>query len=163
MEQPYYPVVVHYSVNPLQNTSNTKFVSSFSYIEEHQDVAWFNNRQYTKIFGIKRSLDQKNKLLAILRLEYKSRTIRRRYMSDNSVGLHDNRVGLTSESIRILFDDLQDVSKEVIKISKGNIWDIVLFYWNHPFHSTRISTRIGLPSLIFGVISLFISIYSLLN
>lgn len=163
MEDLYNPVVVHYSINPSQNTSNTKFVSSFSYIEEHQDVAWFNNGQYIKIFGIKRSLDQKNKLLAILRLEYKGRTIRRRYMSDNSVGLQDNRVGLTSESVRILFDDLSDVSKEKIKISKGNIWDFVLFYWNHPFHSTRISTRIGIPSLIFGVISLFISIYSVMN
>lgn len=161
MAQHYNPVVVHYSVNPLQNTPNTKFVSSFSYIEEHQDVAWFNNRQYTKIFGIKRSLDQKNKLLAILRLEYKGRTIRRRYMSDNSVGLQDNRVGLTSESIRILFDDLEDVSKEKIKISKGNMWDMILFYWNHPFHATRISFKVGLPALLISVISLIIGILSI--
>ena len=161
MEDIYNPVVVHYSVNPLQNTSNTKFVSSFSYIEEHQDVAWFNNGQYFKIFGIKRSLDQKIKLLAFLRLEYKGRTIRRRYMSDNSVGLQDNRVGLTSESIRILFDDLKDVSKEEIKISKGNMWDMILFYWNHPFHATRISFKVGLPALLISVISLIIGILSI--
>ena len=82
-------------------------------------------------------------------------------MSDNSVGLQDNRVGLTSESIRILFDDLKDVSKEEIKISKGNMWDMILFYWNHPFHATRISFKVGLPALLISVISLIIGILSI--
>ena len=52
----------------------------------------------------------------------------------------------------------ENVSKEVVKVSKGNIWDTVMFYWNHPFHATRISFKVGLPSLLIGLISLIIGI-----
>ena len=110
------------------------------------------------MFGIKRSLDKKNKLLAIVRLEYDGRKIRRRYQTDNTLGLTNTQVGLTSESARILFDDMPDVSKEVVKVSKGNVWDTIMFYWDHPFHATRISFKVGLPSLLIGLFSLIIGI-----
>ena len=161
MSKCYNPVIVHYSANThLQSSVNTKYVKAFGYVESNQDVAWFNNQQYKDdgLFGTKRSLDQKNKLLAIVCLEYCGRKIRRRYQTDITLGLTNNQVGLTSESARILFDDLPDVSREVIKISKGNIWDTIMFYWNHPFHATRISFKVGFPSLIIGILALIIGV-----
>lgn len=161
MSNNYNPAIVHYSANPQSHsTENTKFVDQYGYIESNQDVAWFNSQQYKdeELFGIKRSLDKKNKLIAIVRIEYQGRKIRRRYQTDNTLGLTNNQVGLTSESARILFDDMSDVSKEVVKVSKGNIWDTVMFYWNHPFHATRISFKVGFPSLLIGLLSLIISI-----
>lgn len=160
MGKNYNPAIVHYSANPQSHsTKNTKFVDQYGYIESNQDVAWFNSQQYKdkELFGIQRSLDKNNKLLAIVRIEYQGRKIRRRYQTDNTLGLTNNQVGLTSESARILFDDI-DFSKEVVKVSKGNICDTIMFYWDHPFHATRISFKVGLPSLLIGLISLIISI-----
>ena len=159
MSKDYIPAIVHYSANPQSHsTVNTKFVDQYGYIESNQDVVWFHSSEYKELFGIKRSLDKKNKLLAIVRLGYKGRVIRRRYQYDSTLRLTSNQVGLTSESARILFDDMQDVSKEVVKVSKGNVWDTIMFYWDHPFHATRISFKVGLPSLLIGLLSLIIGI-----
>ena len=161
MGKNYNPAIVRYTANTqLQSSANTKDVNDCGYVESNQDVAWFNSQQYKdeELFGIKRSLDKKNKLLAIVRLEYNGRIIRRRYQTDNTLGLTDTQVGLTSESARILFDDIPDVSKEVVKVSKGNVRDTIMFYWDHPFHATRISFKVGLPSLLIGLFSLIIGI-----
>ena len=161
MSKSYNPAIVRYSANnQVQSSANTKYVKEFGYVESNQDVTWFNSQQYKdeELFGIKRSLDKKNKLLAIVRLEYKGRAIRRRYQYDSTLHLTSNQVGLTSESARILFDDMPDVSKEVVKVSKGNVWDTIMFYWDHPFHATRISFKVGLPSLLIGLLSLIIGI-----
>lgn len=154
----YTPVVVHYNANPLSGKVNCVYKDSYSYIEENQDVAWFNNIEYRELFGMKRSLDKKNKLLAIVRLEYNNKVIRRRYKYDNSLNIKGNRVGLTSESIRILFDGKDKVYQEEIRVSKGNFIDTIMFYWDHPFHATRISFKIGLPSLAISIVSLLLSI-----
>ena len=163
MSKNFHPIIVQYSAKGLPDTLGCRFVSSFTYMESNQDVAWFNSHQYKDegLFGIKRSLDKKNKLLAIVKLEYKGRKIRRRYMTDQSLGLSDHQVGLTSESVRILFDDMSNVSKEKIIVSKGNLWDTIMFYWNHPFHATRISFKVGLPSLVISLISLIIALQSI--
>ena len=162
MKEKYYPAVVHYSANQSQqNTKNCRYVTSFSYIEDHQDVAWFNSKQYVEIFKSKRSIDQQNKLLAVTRLKYKDRILRRRYMCDQTLSLADNQVGLTSESIRILFDDKSNVSEEILQISEGNSWDIFMYYWAHPSHATRNSFKVGVISLAVGIISLVISLISI--
>ena len=162
MSKNYNPAIISYSVNTLLHSSaNTKYVKEFGYVESNQDVAWFNSQQYKdkEMFGIKRSLDKKNKLLAIVRLEYNGRAIRRRYLTDSTLRLTNTQVGLTSESARILFDDMKNISTEVIKVSKGNIWDTIMFYWDHPFHATRISFKVGFPALIIGIVSLIIGIF----
>lgn len=158
----YSPVVIHYSASGNNKiTPNCRFITEFSYIEGNEDVVWFSNKQYFEIFKKKRSTDYKNKLLAIVRLEYQDRRIRRRYKYNPILRLNNNQLGLTSESVRILFDDMPDISNEIIKVSMGNIWDTIMFYWNHPFHATRISFKIGIISLIIGVISIFISVITL--
>ena len=158
----YSPVVIHHSASGNNKiTPNCRFVTEFSYIEGNEDVVWFSNKQYFEIFKKKRSKDYKNKLLAIVRLEYQDRRIRRRYKYNPILRLNNNQLGLTSESVRILFDDMPDISNEIIKVSMGNIWDTIMFYWDHPFHATRISFKIGIISLITGVISIFISVITL--
>ena len=91
--------------NKSKTFNNTIHVNSSSYIDDHQDVVWFNNRQYKHIFGKTRATDSDNKHLAIVRITYKNRTIRRRYLCDlYNVPLGDSDLGLTSESVRLLFD-----------------------------------------------------------
>ena len=155
----YDPVVIHYSPNQLPSAANCVYVTSRSYIQENQDTAWLHNTEYKLLFGQKRSLDHKNKLQAILRLEYNGRVIRRRYKYDGSLGITSNRVGLTSESIRLLFDD-QKASQNWITVSKGNILDLLLFYWNLPIRAERIAFRLGVVSIVLGAIALIVSINS---
>ena len=163
MSKNYTLVVVHYSANQLQNTLHCRYVTQSSYVEDNQDVAWFNNKQYAKIFKQKRSLDYGNKLLAIVCLKYKNRVIRRRYKYDQTLHLTNDQVGLTSESVRILFDDNPNASLELIAVSKGNIWDSFMFYWNHSFHATRISFKVGVVSVVVGILSVILSIISMSN
>jgi hypothetical protein len=160
MSKKYTTVVIHYSANQMQNTAHCRYVTESSYIEDNQDVVWFNNTQYVEIFKNKRSLDHNNKLLAIIRLKYKDRVIRRRYRYDHTLHLTNEQVGLTSESVRILFDDL-NASKELVTVSKGNIWDVFMYYWSHPFHATRISFKVGILSIILGSVSLIIALLPL--
>ena len=162
MGQKYNPVVVHYSANKSQKTSNCRYFESYSYIEDNQDVVWLNSKQYSALFEKTRSVDHKNKLLAIVRLVYKNRVIRRRYKCNQSLCLNNKQIGLTSESVRILFDDMPDISKEEINVSKGSIWDVFMYYWDHPFHATRISFKVGILSMILGIVSLIIGIFSLI-
>jgi hypothetical protein len=162
MKKDYSSVVVHYSANSLHSTPNCRYVTSFSYTEGNQDVAWFNNKQYVELFGKKRSRDNANKLLAIVRLAYKNRVIRRRYKCDQSLCLSDKQVGLTSESVRTLFDDMNASEKDAT-VSKGNIWDAFMYYWEHPFHATRISFKVGILSFVIGAFSMILSAISLLE
>ena len=157
------PVVVSPKTNPMsQNTPNTKFKAFvLPYLDDVQDVAWFKSSEYKNVFGQVRSLDKANKLLAVVRIEYSGRKIWRRYLCDMQIGLGEDQVGLTSESIRILFDDQSPLNEELLVV-KGNFFDSIMFYWNHPFHATRISTRIGLPSLLISLVSLVLALISIL-
>lgn len=71
----------------------------------------------------------------------------------------DEMLALNSPSIHQL-----GLSKKVkedgieVEISKTNF---LKFYWNHPFHATKISMRIGLISAVIGALSLIISIMPL--
>ena len=162
MSKFYFPIVIHHSATPtLRNTPGCRYVKDFSYIEENQDVAWFNNKRYFELFGKKRGVDHKNKLLAIVCLKYKGRKIRRRYKCDQTLRLGCNQIGLTSESCRCLFDDMRNISQEEICVSKGTLYDVFMYYWNHPFHATRISCKIGMVSLSIGIISLILCLISL--
>lgn len=156
--------VVHYfnsndASNKSKTFNNTIHVNSSSYIDDHQDVVWFNNKQYKLIFGKTRAIDSDNKLLAIVRITYKNRTIRRRYLCDlYNVPLGNSDLGLTSESVRILFDNSSESVKKV-KVKKGNWIDLIIYYWTHPFHATRISFKVGFPALIISVVSLMLSLF----
>ena len=55
---------------------------------------------------------------------------------------------------------LSAISELVYLISnlRSSKTNFLRFYWNHPFHATKISMRIGLISIILGVLSLITSI-----
>jgi hypothetical protein len=149
--------VVHYSSGVPQVHRNTIHVSSASYIENHQDVVWLNNHQYKEIFKKVRSKDQNNKLSSIIRISYNGRSIRRRYKCDlQNVPLNNDDLGLTSEATRILFDSNPASSNQVIA-TKGNLFDTIMFYWNHPNDGNRMSFKIGFSALILSMISIIAS------
>ena len=120
------------------------------------------NRAYKEIFGVIRSKTSKNKkLISIVRITNpkNKETIRRRYKYMGIEGVGDNDVVLSPNSIRLLCEEKNaEVVGNEVEVRKGNLWDAVLFYWEHPFHATRISFQIGLPALILSILSIVLTL-----
>jgi len=96
------------------------------------------------------------KRLAIVKItnNMNGETIHRAFYGRKNIQGLVGQVGLSYNSIRHLSDEnnAPDGIKQV-SISKGSVF---LYFWNHPFHATRISMRLGVISLI---ITIFLSIF----
>ena len=119
---------------------------------DYDDVAFLNNRTYSAIFGEKRA-DSSNekKLLSVVKIKYKSKSIHRAYRC--SANMTMNTVALTQNSQRLLFGSLTNTDD--VTILKGSKF---IYFWNHPFHATRISMRLGVYSVALAIVSIIISV-----
>ena len=98
------------------------------------------------------------KLLAVIKITSKNGvSIHRAFHGRKNISdMTKSHVGLTSNSIRLLNGDGDDPDFiDQVSISKGCLF---LYYWNHPFHATRISMRIGIISILIGIFSIILSI-----
>lgn len=135
-------------------------VGSVDYITEMDDCIVMESSAYAQIFGKPRQRDcDCRKRLAVVKVSCNGKSIHRAFRAEPAQGFTNNYVALTSNSIRLLSDrdfDLAGKDKDlVVDISKGSSF---LYYWNHPFHATRISMRLGFPSLIIGIVSLILGL-----
>lgn len=48
-----------------------------------------------------------------------------------------------------------DNDEVYVYVTQGNKFN---YFWNHPFHATRISMRLGILGIIFGVLGYILSI-----
>ena len=129
-------------------------------LQGFNDVALFCSSAYRDIFGRARKNDcKRRKLISLVKITFEGNVIFRQYRYDQSIkGINSGYVGLTPESIRLLTEDNKRVlGKEAsVNVSKSNNYH--MFYWNHPFHATRISYRIGLFALFLSILSIIITI-----
>lgn len=68
------------------------------------------------------------------------------------------QVALNPASIREMCGKGQSNSDLVgrdVAVSKGSCF---MYYWNHPFHATRISMRLGVASILLALISIVIAL-----
>lgn len=125
-------------------------------VGDYEDLALLPNKAYSEIFGVKRSEDiLRRKRLAIVKITYGRISIYRAYRGAN-IGF--GNIGLTDSSIRYFGSDNKDFYEKKFTISRG-CW--FPYYWNHPFHATRISCRLGVISVGLGILSLVLAILSL--
>ena len=146
----------NYSANATNNTNNIYLPQGyFCYIE---DCAFFSNVAYKNIFGKRRAKsNRRHKRLAVVRISFEGNCIYRQYHYGNTIlGINSNDVGLTPASIRLLapYSNANVVGNNV-DITKS-YW--LPYYWNHPFHATRISCRLGIWSMVISLIALIISL-----
>ena len=122
---------------------------------DYDDVAFLNNRTYSAIFGEKRA-DSSNekKLLSVVKITCDGKSIHRAYRC--SANMTMNTVALTQNSQRLLFGSLTNVGD--VTILKGSKF---FYFWNHPFHATRISMRLGVYSVALAIVSIIISVISI--
>ena len=123
---------------------------------DYDDVALFHSKEYAKIFGEKRaeSCDEQ-KLLSVVKITYGGKSIHRAYRC--SPKLRKDEVGLSSNSQRLLFGKIDNAGE--VTITKGSKF---IYFWNHPFHATRISMRLGVYSVILAILSTILAIISII-
>ena len=122
---------------------------------DYDDVAFLNNRTYSAIFGETRADSSiEKKLLSVVKIKYGCRSIYRAYRC--SANMTKNTVALTQNSQRLLFGSLTNADD--VTISKGSKF---IYFWNHPFHATRISMRLGVVPVVFAILSIIITLISI--
>ncbi len=101
------------------------------------------------------------KRLSVIKITTKDgKSIHRAFYGRKGVkGFDKNAIALTSQSIRMLNKDGNPEHIDEVYVSKGCKFD---YYWNHPFHATRIAVKLGLVSLVSGFLSLIITILSII-
>ncbi|MBO5351357.1 MAG: hypothetical protein J6A66_07120 [Alistipes sp.] len=144
--------------------STNVFISQADdHLEPMDDLAIFSSKTYGQIFGKPRSKTTKaQKLISIVRITNpkNNETIRRRYKCMGIKGVGNTDVVLSPNSVRLLCEENNaDVVGNEVEVCKGTLWDSIVFYWEHPFHATRISFQLGLPALILSIISLVLTLY----
>lgn len=121
---------------------------------DYDDVAFLNNRIYSKIFGEKRAeSSDEQKLLSVVKITYGGKSIHRAYRC--SPKLRKDEVALSANSQRLLFGKIDNAGE--VTITKGSKF---IYFWNHPFHATRISMRLGVYSVILAILSTILAIIS---
>ncbi|MBR4129759.1 MAG: hypothetical protein IKU02_02415 [Bacteroidaceae bacterium] len=108
---------------------------------------------FKDLFEVPRYKSGKNlKLLGVIKITYKNgKSIHRAYLGKKGVpGFCKNHVALSHNSIRLLNgnDENADFIDQVT-ISKGSVF---FYFWDHPFHATRISMRLGVISILLTVL-----------
>lgn len=137
-------------------SGNTYYLSERGCIGDYEDLALLPNKAYSELFSVKRGEDTlRRKRLAIVRICYNGISIYRAYRGMN-VGW--GNVGLTPSAIRYFGADNDEIIGKKVQVSRG--WWFP-YYWDHPFHATRISCRLGVVSVGLGLISLALGILCL--
>ena len=123
---------------------------------DYDDVALFHSKEYAKIFGEKRaeSCDEQ-KLLSVVKITYGGKSIHRAYRC--SPKLRKDEVALSANSQRLLFGKNDNAGE--VTITKGSKF---LYFWNHPFHATRISMRLGVVSVALAIFSIVLAVISII-
>ena len=130
--------------------------------ESQEDSVYMNSHSYNSVFGEnRRDSSRRMKRLSIVKITPKDGgyPIYRKYVCNPYFkSLKDNQVALNPASIREMCGEGKSNSDLVggeVVVSKGSCF---MYYWNHPFHATRISMRLGVASILLALISIVIAL-----
>lgn len=127
-----------------------------------EDSVYMSSKSYSSVFGENRKdSSRRMKRLSIVKITPKDGgyPIYRKYVCNPYFkSLEENQVALNPASIREMCGKGQSnsdlVGRDVV-VSKGSCF---MYYWNHPFHATRISMRLGVASILLALISIVIAL-----
>lgn len=127
--------------------------------ELYDDKVVLNGDIFKDLFDVPRYKARKSlKLLAIIKITNENgESIHRAFFGKKGIdNLNRNQAGLSHNSIRLLNGDGENPDWiDNVTLSRGSLF---LYFWDHPFHATRISMRVGLIGIILSLISILISI-----
>lgn len=146
----------------LDKVEGCNIYTSLCGVESQEDSVYMTPNSYQSVFGESRKdASRRMKRLSVVKISPKSGgyTIYRKYVFNPSFKLlEDGNVALNPASIREMCGKGQSNSDLVggdVVVSKGCCF---MYYWNHPFHATRVSMRLGVVSVLLAVISIIIAL-----
>lgn len=150
------------TVAPRFKGRHRAFIEDYSAVDSDNYV-FLEGKEFARIFGDRHAdTGYKNKL-AIVKVTNPAngKSIHRQFRTLSNLHRQgwDDYAILTYYSLIKLVnsqDELDAMNK--VEVSKGSIYK---YYWNHPYHATQISTRIGVFGVFISVISLIISLICL--
>lgn len=124
------------------------------YINPYDSMAELDNRVlvYSKTHC---SICRNKSNFVKIKSDKSKRSIYRICTAQAAKGFGKNYAALTINSMHKLEVEKAFKKGEDVDISISRTWWLP-FYWNHPFHATRISMRIGLISIILGLIGILV-------
>lgn len=142
----------------LNQVTRNNLYSSFCGNPDYEDNVYMSSDSYKEIFRKLRSQTSVCKRrLSVVKITspITHRSIWRKYVyNPNFSGITDELLVLNPASIRELGENKCIVGSEVI-VQKGSV---LKYFWKHPFHATRISTKLGVISVVLAVISIVITV-----
>ncbi len=116
---------------------------------EYDDKVLIFGQNYESLFGTPRKNASSGlKRLSVVKISTKDGTsIHRAFLGSN--GLKGNQVALSPNSIRLLASKTEPDYIDEVTISKGSEF---LYFWNHPYHATRISMRLGMIGILATIV-----------
>ncbi len=122
-------------------------------LEDYQDKVFLNAQKYKEIFG--KSFSKQRRLpwkRGIVKISCTGQPVHRMYLSRNDI--RANEMAVTRQTLGLLMESSnQDAMR--FTVDKGSR---ICFYWEHPVHTTRVSFKLGLISVVASVVSLTITL-----
>lgn len=126
-------------------------------VADLEDVVYMTPSAYIKIFrNSRRNATKENKLLSVVKIKYGKQVIHRQYVGVTCKNFTDDMLAITPRSWRLLSNERLCPTNKCIEVSRGNKF---CYYWNHPFHATRISMRLGVISVTLSVMLFLIGLF----
>lgn len=112
-----------------------------------------HSSDYQKIFGaLKKDLPTFHKRLCVVKIKSAHGCSIHRECIAHPLNT-ERCAAVTWHSLSLL--DLEGETMPIVEMTKGSRW---AFYWHHPVHATRISTRLGAAGIIISVLMSILSI-----
>lgn len=129
------------------------------HFHDEDSAVYLTGEDFRKIFGETRGCSDKYRggvpVVKITRTET-GQSIHRVFKTCSGIRNLDNYAGLTYESLlnlSVTNEDYREINE--LEFSVGSRF---LYYWNHPHHATKISTRLGIVSVVLGIVGILFSI-----
>lgn len=128
-------------------------------LQECTELAFLRGSDFVNIFG-KKNPEYGSKLTVVKITNPKTKkSIHRLYRTSSSIHGMNGYIGLSYPNLLALSSSSDSIKEmDELEITEGCRF---LYYWNHPYSMTKVSTRIGLVGLVFSLVGLIISIVSL--
>ena len=134
------------------------------FIEDYDAEYWsdkviLNGDLFKDLYGTTRNkASDSEKLLSVIKITSKDgKSIHRAFFGKKGIsGFNKKDIALTANSIRLLSSDGRPEHIDEVWVSKGNKF---CYYWNHPYHATRISMKLGIYSICIAIVLSLLSIF----
>lgn len=141
-----------YPVGPQSTNPGIFYLPQGMKLENYTDSVILHKDIYKEIFGkTKSTSDIESKLLSVVKITFNGKSIHRRFCTISS--MKKGYAALSCDSLLMLDSNISAIKN--VQFSKGSKF---CYYWNHPFHATRISMRIGTISIAMAIFSILITL-----